>query len=301
MFPISHLITLAKEKESKVVVIPAAESSSALHAAFLAHDEKLAKSILIGSKNKLIEMILKENYNPQDFEIINEEDHKVAAAKAVEQVRLRRAHIILKGALSTGDLMRAVLHKETGLRKGGLLSDVLVSENPMSQTPKIIGLTDGGVNVAPTFEQKQEMIKNAVHLFHKLGYQSPKVALLCALEQVTESMPHTVEAQKLTEWALEHIKNAEIYGPLALDNALWPEAAQIKGLTHPVAGHADILLMANIEAGNALGKAFTYLARKPVGHVIEGAKAPILIPSRAESAEDKLISIAMGILASCEI
>jgi phosphate butyryltransferase len=155
------------------------------------------------------------------------------------------------------------------------------------------------VNVAPTRAQKREILENAVALFRRLGYERPKVACLCAVETVTAAMPHTEDAQALAELnAAGEIRNCVVSGPLALDNALSEEAARAKGLDHPVAGAADILLVPSIETGNALGKAFTYLAKTPVAHVIVGARAPVLIPSRVEHAEDKLCSIALGVLSA---
>jgi phosphate butyryltransferase len=217
----------------------------------------------------------------------------------VALVRGGEAHVILKGRLSTGDLLRAVLDRVDGLRGGRLLSDVLVADHPVSATPRLVGMTDGGVNVAPSLAQKKVILENAVALFRALGVARPKVACLCAIETVSEAMPHTVEARALAEMAERgELVGCDVAGPLALDNALSPEAARAKGIDDPVAGNADVLLVPTIEAGNLLGKAFTWLARRPVGHVILGARAPVLIPSRVESAEDKLASIALGVVAA---
>jgi phosphate butyryltransferase len=214
-------------------------------------------------------------------------------------VRAGEARVILKGRLHTGDLMRAVLDREAGLRTGRLLSDVLVSEHPLA--PRLVGVTDGGVNVAPTLEQKRQILQNAVRVFQRLGVERPKVAVLCAVETVEASQPQTAEARALAEMAERgEIEGCDVVGPIALDGALAIQAAKAKKMTSPVAGRADILLVPTIEVGNALGKSFTWLAGKTVAHVIEGAAAPVLIPSRAEAAQDKLCSIALGILASRE-
>ncbi len=298
---VSQLVELARTHKGKRIVVPTAETESALGAAIEARKSGLASSVLIGDVEKIKKMLAASGEDFSHYELVSETSDTEAARKAVAIVRAGEAHVILKGKLKTGDLLRAVLHREEGLRTGNLLSDVLVSENPMSATPKILGLTDGGMNVAPDFSAKKAIIENAVRVFHRIGFAMPKVAILCALEEPSESMPHTLEARKLQEMCeAGEIKNCEICGPLALDNAIWPEAARLKGISHPVAGQADLLVVPTIETGNALGKAFTYFAKKPVGHVIEGARAPILIPSRAESAQDKLISIALGILCSVQ-
>jgi phosphate butyryltransferase len=192
-----------------------------------------------------------------------------------------------------------VLDRAAGLRTGRLLSDVMVSEHPTPAPPRIVGITDGGVNVAPGLAEKRAILENAVRVFHRLGHERPVVAVLCAVETPTPAMPHTEEAGALAAMALRgEIEGCEVVGPLALDNALLPWAARAKGIDHPLAGKADILLVPTIEAGNILGKAFSWLAGKAVAHVIEGALAPVLIPSRVERADDKLLSIALGVLSS---
>jgi phosphate butyryltransferase len=298
---VNQIVELARAHKGKRIVVPSAETESALGAAIEARKSGLAQSVLIGDVEKLKKMLAEAGEDISHYEIIAETSDTEAARKAVALVRAGEAHVILKGKLKTGDLLRAVLHREEGLRTGSLLSDVLVSENPMSVVPKILCLTDGGMNVAPDFAAKRAIVENAVRVLNRIGFAKPKVAILCALEEPSDGMPHTIEARKLQELCENgEIKNCEICGPLALDNAIWPEAARIKGISHPVAGQADLLVVPTIETGNALGKAFTYFAKKPVGHVIEGAKAPILIPSRAESSQDKLISIALGILCAPE-
>ncbi|HTT71233.1 MAG TPA: phosphate acyltransferase, partial [Anaeromyxobacteraceae bacterium] len=191
------------------------------------------------------------------------------------------------------------LDRETGLRGSGLISDVMVTDSPGVGPPRLIGVTDGGVNVSPTLADKRAILANAVRVFQRLGIERPRVAVLCAIETVSSAMPHTAEAAELAAAAARgELGSCEVFGPVALDGALSVEAARAKGILHPAAGRADILLVPAIEVGNALGKAFTWLAVKPVGHVLEGARAPVLIPSRAEGAMDKLCSVALGVLAS---
>jgi phosphate butyryltransferase len=214
-------------------------------------------------------------------------------------VRAGEAAVLMKGRLQTSELLRAVLDRSAGLRAGRLLSDVMVADHPLSSTPRLLGVTDGGVNVAPTLAQKREILLNAVALFQRLGYERPKVACLCAVETVSEAMPHTLDARELAAAnARGELPGCVVSGPLALDNALSIDAARAKGIDHPVAGRADLLLVPTIETGNALGKAFTYLGRSQVAHAVMGARAPVLIPSRVERAQDKLLSIALGVLAA---
>ncbi|HET8732680.1 MAG TPA: phosphate acyltransferase, partial [Anaeromyxobacteraceae bacterium] len=248
---------------------------------------------------KLETRLWKLEEDPSHHEIVDEPDDPRAAALAVERVRAGEAAMLLKGRLPTGDLLRAVLDRDRGLRTGRILSDVMVSEHPTAPPRRLVGITDGGVNVAPGLAEKRAILENAVRVFHRLGFARPVVAVLCAVETPTPAMPHTQDARALAEMAGRgEIEGCEVVGPLALDNAILPWAARAKGIEHPLAGRADVLLVPTIEAGNILGKAFSWLAAKPVAHVIEGARAPVLIPSRVERADDKLLSIALGALSA---
>jgi phosphate butyryltransferase len=302
MMPIptlERLVAEARTRGSRAVAVAAAESDTALAAAALARSHRIAEPVLLGGRAGIEKRLRDLGEDPGAYRIEDVPDDRDAARRAVAMVRAGDAAVLLKGRLQTADLLRAILDRETGLRAGRLLSDVLVADHPLSDKPRLLGVTDGGVNVAPTLEQKKAIVENAAALFRRLGYAVPKVACLCAVETVSEAMPATRDAQALAEAnARGELSGCVVSGPLALDNALSPEAARAKGIDHPVAGRADVLLVPTIETGNALGKAFTYLARRHVGHVIVGALAPVLIPSRVERAEDKLYSIALGVLAS---
>ncbi len=303
MMPIPTLERLLSEARARGpvrLVVAAAESTTALQAAGLARRQRLAEVILTGDPAGLRRRLAELGEDPSLFTLVAAEDDADAARRAVALVRGGEAVVLLKGRLQTGDLLRAVLDRRNGLRsEGRLLSDVLVADHPLAAEPRLVGVTDGGVNVAPDLGQKRAIIENAVALFQRLGYLRPKVACLCAVEKVSPAMPHTLDAQALAELnARGELGGCLVSGPLALDNALSEEAAREKGIDHPVAGHADVLLAPTIEAGNALGKSFTYLAHAHVAHVLVGALAPVLIPSRVERAEDKLMSIALGVLAA---
>jgi len=235
----------------------------------------------------------------EGVDVVKVETPEDAAKRAVKDAREGKVHVIMKGFLKTGVLLRAVLNREWGLRTGGILSDILVAEDPARDREKLVGMTDGGVNVLPGVEDLVQIVQNAIDAFHALGHERPKIALLSAVEYVTDKVPSTLKAAEVVNrYRGGEIRGGIVEGPLALDVAVSEVAARRKGVKGEVAGRADVLVVPNIEAGNILGKAYTYYARVPVGHVIMGAKVPILIPSRNESDEDKLNSIAMGVLVS---
>jgi phosphate butyryltransferase len=220
-----------------------------------------------------------------------------AAETAVRMAREGAVDVLMKGHLRTDELLRPVLDTEKGLRTGRLLSDVAFFETGAKDGRRLVGLTDGGLIVAPTLEQKKQIVLNAIEVLHCLGTRRPKIAIMSAVEVVTEAMPSTLDARALTEMgAAGEFGEADIFGPLALDNALLEWAAKAKGIANPVAGHADCLVVPNIEAGNLLAKAIIFLAGSAFGHVVVGAKVPILITSRVESAENKVNAIALGVL-----
>lgn len=207
--------------------------------------------------------------------------------------------ILMKGSVDTATLMKSVLKPEAGLRTGRLLSDVFVFEYAPRAQNRLVMITDGGLNIAPDLAAKVELIRNAVEVAHALGNERPKVAALSASEFVEPKMPSSVDAARLAEMsAAGEIAGCVVEGPLALDGALVPRAAQEKCLTGGVAGDAEILLCPNIESANMLAKSTTYIANAPLAHVIVGARIPILIPSRADRAEAKLLSLALGVLMS---
>jgi phosphate butyryltransferase len=303
MMPIPSLERLLQEARARGplrLVVAAAESGTALKAAAMARRQGLAEVALTGDPEALRRRLEALGEDPARYQLCRADDDVEAARLAVGMVRAGEAAILMKGRLQTGDLLRAVLDRQAGLRQAGqLLSDVLVADHPLPGVRRLVGVTDGGVNVAPDLAQKKAIVENAVALFRRLGCDLPKVACLCAVERVNPAMPHTVDAQALAAMnAAGELGGCLVSGPLALDNALSLEAAREKGIDHPVAGHADLLLAPTIETGNALGKSFTYVGRAHVAHVIVGALAPVLIPSRVEQADDKLLSIALGVLAA---
>ena len=293
-------MTKVKEMKNKTVVIAAAHTSSAIDAAVMAKKENIADSLLVGDK-QYIYKYLQENASEfiNDFSFIDTgNDLELAASESVKAIREGKADILLKGKCATATLIKAVLDKEKGLRTGDNLSDVLVYEHP----EKLVLMSDGGINLYPGVEEKISIIKNAVKVGHALDNPKPKVALLTAVEVVNPKMPATVDAKIITErYKKNQIVDCIVDGPLAFDGAVSKMAAKAKEIKSEVGGDADVLIVPNIEAGNIFGKALTYYCNYRVAHVVMGAKVPILIASRVDTAETKLLSIALGVLSSQQL
>jgi len=291
-----ELLDKAKGFENKKVAVVSSLSEHTIKSGILAKENNIAEPVFIGEKSK-IESILKNlGKNPSDYIIENSVSEEDSASIAVELSKKNEIDIILKGNISTSTLMKKILAKESGLRTGNLLSDVFITEDTSKDYKKMIGMSDGGINILPTLDEKKAIIDNAVKVFKKLGYETPGVAVLSCVEYVNEKIPSTVEAKKLQEMNERgDIKDCVVEGPLALDLAVSEFAANLKGVKGKVVGNADILIVPNIEAGNILGKSFTYFTHLRVGHIIVGARLPILIPSRAETEEDRLNSIAIAV------
>lgn len=292
-----QLLEAAKEKKGVVVGVPSPEDLSSVKTIIKAKNENLADFILTGNQEKITGLIEENGGTAADYEIIPTESVEESAMKIVELANQGRVQVILKGFLPTAALMKPILDKEKGLRTGNLLSDILVVENPADNYEGLLGMSDGGLNILPDLNQKKQLVENGVKVFHKLGYDKPKVGIMAAIESVKDAMPATVHAKALTEMNERgEISGCEVYGPLALDIAVSPKAAQHKGVDHPVAGMVQLMVVPNIESGNLLGKAFTYYLGITVSHVVMGARIPILIPSRNESDVDKLHSVALGVI-----
>jgi phosphate butyryltransferase len=300
--PIQNFLDLrrrAQELGPKRVAVVMADDEVALSAIFKAVVSKIATPVLIGEVELIREKLktLEEGALLKQAVFIPAPNAPVAAESAVALCRNGEADILLKGHLRTDQLLHAVLDKQQGLRTGRLLSDVLLYEDTLSGARRLVGVTDGGINVLPALAQKKQIIENALLVMRALGFRRPRIAVMSATETVTDAVSSTVDAKALTEMAAcGEFGDCEVFGPLALDNALLESAARAKDITSPVAGHADVMVVPNIEAGNILGKAVKYFGGSQCAHVIVGAKVPVLIPSRVESAEDKLNSMALGVI-----
>jgi phosphate butyryltransferase len=286
----------AEKAGPRRVAVVVADDEVALTAADCALQIGIALPVLIGDEGRIRSAAQKFDLSAllAGAEFANAED---AATAAVNMARKGQVDVLLKGHLRTDELLRAVLDKHAGLRTGRLLSDVMLYEDSLEGRPRLVGITDGGLNVLPDLEQKKQIVQNAIQVLHRLGLERPKIAIMSATEAVSDSVPSSVDAKMLTEMgAAGELGEAEVFGPLALDCALVESAAQAKGIKHPVAGHADCMVVSNVEAGNLLGKSVRYLGGSQCAHVVVGAKVPILIPSRVESVDDKVNSIALGVI-----
>ena len=290
-------IDRAAQLDTKTVAVAAAEDEEVIEAVAHALDSNLARFILFGNREKILALI-KEKYpkGEEDCRIkIKHVDSSNAAAEgAVKSVKNSEAHVLMKGNIPTSLLLKAVLNKDYGLRTGNILSHTAVFEIPGYD--KLILITDSGMNIAPDLEQKVQIIKNAVSIARSIGIENPRVAPLAAVEVVNPAMQATLDAAALTVMNMRgQINGCIVEGPLALDNAVSVFAAEHKGITGKVAGKADILLVPTIEVGNALYKSLVYFANAKVGGVIAGAKAPIVLTSRSDTAESKLYSLALAL------
>jgi phosphate butyryltransferase len=285
----------ARSLPTRIVVIAAAQDDVALEAAAVAEDEGLARCILVGDQHRIEALLWDLGRDPIDFQIVDRQEIHEAVGTAVRLVREGEGHILMKGKVTSADLLREVLDRDRGLRTGRLLSDVFLFDSPLHGTPRLIGITDGGINLAPDVEAKAQILMNGLEVFRALGYEKPKVAVLSAIEKVNESLPSTVDAAELAQRGDRGAFGAcDVAGPLAMDLAVSEESARRKGVESVVAGAADLLVFPTIEAANITAKAVQYLAGVDSGHVVMGATVPVLIPSRAESVRAKKNAVALG-------
>ena len=293
---LSDLHDLVKEKQqAKRLVVAVAHDEHSLEAVAMAAKKKYIEAILVGNAAEIKKIAEKnKKIDISQFEIINETNDSEAVAKAVKLVHYGEADILMKGNVGTATLLKGVLNKEWGLRKNEVLSHIALFEVQVYHH-KLISLTDVAMNIAPDLNTKIGIINNSVEFLKKLGVETPKVAVLGAVELVNESMPATIDAALLSKMAERgQIKGCIIDGPLAFDNAISAESAKHKGIKSIVAGDADLLLLPDIEAGNVLYKAFVFFAKAKVAAVVLGARAPIVLTSRSDSEESKLDSIVLA-------
>jgi phosphate butyryltransferase len=295
---LESLIYKATQLDGNTVAVAVAEDEEVIEAVIEALNRNLANFILFGDIEKIKMIVNVKNKGQQKstkkLTIVHADSNEMAAELAVKAVSTREATVLMKGNIPTSSLLKAVLNKEYGLRTGNVLSHVAVFEVPDFDRFTIV--TDAGMNIAPELEQKAQMIKNAAALARAIGIECPKVAPIAAVEVVNPAMQATIDAAALSVMNKRgQITGCIVDGPLALDNAVSALAAEHKGIQSEVAGRADILLVPTIEVGNVLYKSLIYFAKAKVGAVIAGAKAPIVLTSRADSAESKLYSLALAI------
>lgn len=289
---LEDILTIAQERPTQKIAVAAAEDEHVLGALKRASDLNIVECLLIGDKEKILSFTENLGFK-KGFGIIDEKDPVNACKKAVKEIREGRANILMKGMVSTAPLLKAVLDKEEGLRKRNTLSHLAVFQT--SYYPGILGVSDAAMNISPGIEEKKAIIENSVDVFHSLGYDNPRVAIIGPVEIVNPKIPSTIEASVLTQMNRRNqISGCTVDGPLAIDNAVSPEAARQKKIDSEVAGKADILIAPDLNSGNILYKTMIFLSDARSAAVILGAKAPIVLTSRADSEESKLYSIALA-------
>ncbi len=291
----NDIIKFAKERGPKTISVACCQDKEVLMAVEMARKEKIANAILVGNIDETKEIAKTINLDLSNYELIHIEDLSEASLKSVELVSRGKADMVMKGLVDTSIILKSVLDKDKGLRTGNILSHVAVFDTKMYD--RLFLITDAAMNLVPNLNSKKQIIENSCKVAHALDIDIPKVAVICAKEKVNPKMKDTVDAKELEDMCNRgEIKGCIVGGPFALDNAVSLEAAKHKGINHPVAGLADILLVPNIEAGNVLYKSLVFFSESKNAGVIVGAKAPIILTSRADNEETKLNSIALGVL-----
>lgn len=290
---IDGIIQAARGGTTGVIAVAAAHDEPVIQAVVEARREGIAIPILVGHTDEIAAMLRSAGEEPADYEIIPADSDADCAAKAVALCAEGKAGFLMKGILGTADLMRAVFNKEHGLRTDRLTTHCMFYEIPA--LGRMVILTDGGVNTFPDLEKKADILENAAMCFQALGYESINAACICGAEQVNPKIQSTVDADALSRmtdrWAKYHMN---VCGPVALDLAVSPEACHHKHYSAPGAGMADILLVPNYEVGNGIGKAASLFGGAKNAGIILGARVPIVLVSRSDSAYSKLASIAAG-------
>jgi phosphate butyryltransferase len=287
------VIQAAKTASSGVVAVAAAHDTAVIEAVSAARKEGIVTPILVGHADQIRKMLTDVGENPADYRIVPADSDVDCAKAAVQLVTEGQAGFLMKGLLGTADLMRAVLAKEANLRTDSLLSHVMLFETPGYH--KMILMSDGGMNTFPDFDKKVQILDNAAGVLHKLGYERIHAACVCGAETVNPKIQSTVDAYELSQMTETWQKyNMDVIGPVSVDLALSKEACEHKHFTAPGAGDADLLLVTNYEMGNAIYKTALCLTGCRAAGLIIGARVPIILVSRSDSADSKLASIALG-------
>ena len=292
---LTALLEYAKQVGPRKISVAMAEDAEVLEAVEEARKAGIANAVLVGNGDKIAEIAGKLGIDLGNYEIVDERGGEPAVAlAAVELVSSGKAEILMKGMIKTANFLRGVLHKEKGLRTGSLISHVYVHH--VEGYDRIFFICDPAFNMYPDLGEKVKILENTVRLAHAFGVEKPKVAVLAAVEVVNPDMPCTLDAAAIAQMNRRgQIKGCIVDGPFALDNAISEESAAHKGIVSEVAGKADILLVPDIDAGNMMAKAIVYMTNNKTAGLVLGAKAPVVLTSRSDSAETKLLSIASAV------
>jgi len=289
-----EMLILAKKYAPLKVAVAAAEEDTVLAALKEAEGAGLCRSLLVGDREGILKLSKAVGYTPDEAAITHVTDKEKAAAAAVKMAASGEADLVLKGLVQTSSLMKAVLDKSGGLRTEKLISHLFMIRLPGYH--KFLSLTDGGINIAPTLDEKKAIIQNAIDFYHLMGLEKPRIALLAPVETVSEKISCTIDAAILSKMAERgQIQGAIIDGPLAFDNAISKESLREKGIVSEVEGDADVLFVSNIDMGNGLFKGLVYFGQGVPAAVMLGTKKPVIVTSRADSAQCKFLSMALNI------
>ena len=285
---------LEESRKGRPLALACPYGDDALAAVARAGREGVVKTVLVGDGSRIRALAENDGCDLSGVDIVDEKNEEKAVELSVRMVSSGEADLLMKGLVKTSTLLKAVLDKEWGLRTGSLLSHLFLFEIP-AMNRRVIGISDGGMNTYPDLNAKAKIIENAVACYHKIGVPQPRIAALAAVEAVNPDMQATLDAAALAKMNERgQIRGCIVDGPLALDNAVSEESAKIKGISSPVAGNADMLLVPDIESGNFVGKVLLYMTGGKGAGVILGARKPIVLTSRFDSMETKLLSIALG-------
>ena len=284
---------LKKQHKRKTLVLSAANDLHALEAVVAAKSKGIIEAILVGNSNEIRDIAASHAFSLSGMEIIHEPDETRAVELSVQMVTLGKANILMKGKSSTATLLKGILNKEWGMRKGKLLSHFALFEIPNYH--KLLALTDVAINLTPDLIAKTSILENAVSFMNSMGWVSPKVAVIAAVEVVNPAMQATIDAAELSSMAdAGAFGSCMVAGPMALDSAINKESAIKKGITSPVGGDADLLLFPQLESGNIMYKSLAFLAGGQAASVVLGATSPVVLTSRADSEASKLNSIILA-------
>lgn len=291
-----QLLEGARKSHQNAVAVVAAEDDDVLKAIKIAREEKIVRPVLIGKESKIKEISDEIQFDLGGIDIIDEPVHQKAALRALDLFHSNKVDLLMKGSISTGTLLRVFLNRENGIRTDKILSHVGVFT--VEGINKLMYISDAAINIKPSVQEKVDICRNAIEIAHRLGNKMPEVALITPFEKVDlESIPSSVDAALIAKMGdCGQIKGAHIEGPISLDLAISKKAAKIKDYKRPIAGKADIFIASDIQAGNVFYKALIYFARAKMGGVVAGAQTPIILTSRADSDETKLLSIALAIM-----
>src|SRR5215467_14132617 len=290
-----RLIARAKQVPAATTIVVHPCEETALRGPTQAAEAGIIKPILVGPAVKIAAVAREHRLDISRFELIDVPHSDAAAAKSVELIHQSKGELLMKGSLHTDELMREVTSSKTGLRTERRISHVFILDVP--GYAETLFITDAAINIFPDLDAKRDIVQNAIDLFTQVGLGTPRVAILSAVETVTSKIPSTIEAAALCKMADRgQITGGILDGPLAFDNAVDPEAARIKGIDSPVAGHAQILVVPNLEAGNMLAKNLIFLSKADAAGLVLGARVPIILTSRADSVRSRMASCAAAVL-----